>query len=234
MSPIDFRSFDALTFDCYGTLIDWETGILHALQPVLAPRGVEAAPDDLLERYARHEAALEAGDYLTYREVVARSLAGLAGDYGFAPSEDEMQEFAAAVAAWPAFSDSASALRRLADRFALGVITNCDDDLFAHSNRRLGVTFTWVVTAQQVGSYKPNPRNFAAALQTMDLPVDRVLHVAQSLYHDHAPAQQAGLTTVWVDRRHDKPGFGATPPAAATPDLTVTDMRTFADVALRM
>jgi 2-haloacid dehalogenase len=228
---IDFGAFSALTFDCYGTLIDWERGLLDALQPVLAPRGIDAPDDELLERYASHEAALEAGEYLPYREVVARSLHGLGEELGFVPSEDEAAAFADAVGDWPAFPDSAAALRRLATRFRLGVITNCDDDLFGRSNRRLGVTFDWVLTAQALRGYKPRPANFELALERIGLPRERVLHVAQSLYHDHVPAKELGLTTVWVDRRHGRSGFGATPAATATPDLVVADMRSLAELA---
>ena len=232
MSAIDFSRFDAVTFDCYGTLIDWERGILNALQPVLAPRGIDVAEDELLERYARHEAALEAGDYLPYREVLAASLGGLCEELGFATSDDESRTFSQALGDWPAFHDSMPALRRLHERFKLGVITNCDRDLFGLSNRRLGVTFDWIVTAEDARSYKPNLEPFELAFETIDVPRDRILHAAQSLFHDHVPGKQLGLTTVWVDRRHDRPGFGATPVASATPDLIVPDMKTFADVAL--
>jgi 2-haloacid dehalogenase len=148
------------------------------------------------------------------------------------PGPADTAAFAASVGEWPAFPDSADALARLAKRFRLGVITNCDDDLFALSNRRLGVTFDWVVTAQQVRSYKPSLRNFEVALERMDVPRDRILHVAQSLFHDHVPAKQLGLSTAWIDRRAGRPGFGATPPASATPDLSAPDMATFADIAL--
>ena len=234
MGEIDFTRFDALTFDCYGTLIDWEQGILSALQPVLAPHGIDASEDELLELYARHEAALEAGHYLLYRDVLAGSLRGLCEDLGFSVSVSHADDFSHTVGAWPAFHDTAVALRRLSDRFKLGVITNCDRDLFALSNRRLGVTFDWIITAEDARSYKPSLTPFEVAFATIDVPRDRILHVAQSLYHDHVPAKQLGLTTVWVDRRHDRPGFGATPDASATPDLTVPDMRTFADVALEM
>lgn len=232
MSQIDFTRFDALTFDCYGTLIDWERGILNALQPILAPQGIDATDDDLLERYAEQEATLERGEYLRYREVLARSLRGLCAGYGFSPSGEDVTEFAAAVAGWPAFCDSAASLRQLANRFKLGVITNCDDDLFALSNRRLGVSFDWIISAQRAGSYKPNLNNFAVAFDAIDVPCQRILHVAQSLYHDHVPAKELGMTTVWVNRRHDKPGSGATPEATAVPDLTVTDMRALAGLAL--
>ena len=232
MSGVDFSGFDAITFDCYGTLIDWERGILNALQPVLAPREIDATEDELLERYARHEAALEAGTYLPYRDVLAQSLRGVCDELGFSASEKDAQGFALAVGDWPAFHDTAPALRRLHARFRLGVITNCDRDLFALSNSRLGVTFDWIVTAEDARAYKPDHAPFELAFDTIDVPRERILHAAQSLFHDHIPAKHLGLTTVWVDRRHDRPGFGATPGASAAPDLTVPDMKTFADVAL--
>src|SRR4029079_2457964 len=133
---------------------------------------------------------------------------GVCADLGIQPRDDEVEAFAGSVGAWPAFADSAAALAALKERFRLGVITNCDDDLFAASNRRLGVTFDWVITAQQAGSYKPSHRNFDAAFAVIDVPIPRILHVAQSLFHDHVPAQARGLSTAWIDRRHGKPGSG--------------------------
>jgi 2-haloacid dehalogenase len=231
MGEIDFSAFDAITFDCYGTLIDWEQGLRNALQPVLAPRGIEVDENELLEIYARHEAELEGGPYLAYREVLGDSLRRLGADLGFSVSDEEAEAFALEIGAWPAFPDTAAALRLLQSRFRLGVITNCDRDLFALSNRRLGVTFDCVVTAQGAGAYKPSHAPFALALETIDVPRERILHTAQSLFHDHVPGKELGLTTVWVDRRQGRDGFGATPPASATPDLTVPDMRTFAALA---
>lgn len=232
MPPVlDFERFDVLTFDCYGTLIDWETGLLEALRPVLAAHGVGAADDAVLEAFARYEAAVEAGSYRPYREVLGAALRGVGEDLGFEPSEDEVERFGGSVVDWPAFPDSAAALARLHTRFSLGVITNCDDDLFAASARRLGTTFDAVVTAQQARRYKPNPRPFELMFERLGLPPKRVLHVAQSLFHDHVPAKRLGLTTVWIDRRHGQAGFGATPPASATPDLTVPDMAALADLA---
>jgi len=231
MSDLDFDRFDALTFDCYGTLIDWERGILNALQPVLAPRGGDTGDEELLQIYARHEAALERGHYLAYRDVVAGSLRRLVADLGHDVSDDEAATFADAVGDWPAFSDTAASLRHLHDRFRLGVITNCDRDLFARSNRRLGVAFDWIVTAEEARAYKPSLAPFELAFTTLDVPRERILHVAQSLFHDHVPAKELGLTTVWVDRRHDREGFGATPEAVAEPDLIVPDMVTLAALA---
>jgi 2-haloacid dehalogenase len=229
---LDFSRFEALTFDCYGTLIDWETGLVDAFRPVLAAHGVHGDDEDVLARYARHEAEAEAGPYLRYRDVVAAGLRGVASELGFTPGADEVAAFSAAVADWPAFPDSREALGRLKQRYRLGVITNCDDDLFAASNRKLGVAFDWVVTAEQVRSYKPDERNFHAAFERIGLPLERILHVAQSLFHDHATAKRLGLATVWIDRRGGRPGSGATPDADASPDATFRDLASFADAVI--
>jgi 2-haloacid dehalogenase len=223
---------EALTFDCYGTLIDWERGLLAAFRPVLAAHGIDAGDEDLLSRFARHEAAAEAGPYLRYRDVLVSVLRAIGRELVFEPTTEELARFSSSVADWPSFPDSTDALRRLQRRFRLGVITNCDDDLFAGSAQRLGVRFDWVVTAQQARSYKPNEANFELAFERIDLPHDRIIHVAQSLYHDHVPAKRLGLTTVWIDRRGGREGFGATPPAEAIPDATFSDMRSFAAAAV--
>ena len=224
----EFSRFEVLTFDCYGTLIDWETGILTALREVLDAHGVQADGEELLASYARHEAAAEAGPYLPYRQVLARCLHGVCAELGVEPTTAEVGRFSESVADWPAFDDSKAALARLAEQFKLGVITNCDTDLFARSNERLGVTFDWVITAEQLGSYKPNPRNFELARARIGGPPERHLHVAQSLYHDHVPAHALGLSTAWINRRHDRPGSGATLPAAASPDFEFEGMADFA------
>ena len=232
MAELDFDAFDVLTFDCYGTLIDWEAGLLASLRAPLAARSIEASDEALLEAYARHEAELEAGPYRPYRAVLGEALRAMLRHQRAEPGDDEVAAFGGSVADWPAFPDSPAALQRLHERFRLGVITNCDDDLFAASAARLGVTFDWVVTAQQARRYKPNPRGFELMFERVGIPPSRILHVAQSLYHDHVPAKRLGLSTVWVDRRGGKPGFGATPPAEATPDLTVADMATLASTAV--
>jgi 2-haloacid dehalogenase len=231
MSGLDFDRFDVLTFDCYGTLIDWEAGILAGLRAPLAAHGIAAPDDALLEAFARHEAELEAGPYRPYREVLGEVLEAMLGHFGQAATLDERAAFGGSVADWPAFADSPAALARLHERFKLGVITNCDDDLFTASEARLGVSFDWVVTAQQARRYKPNPRGFELMFERVGLPPARILHVAQSLFHDHVPAKRLGLSTVWVDRRGGQPGSGATPAATATPDLTVPDMATLAELA---
>jgi len=225
---VDFAAYDVLTFDCYGTLIDWETGLLAALREAL-PGSVDVGDDALLETYARHEAEAERPPYRTYREVLAAGVRGAADDLRLDVGDDAVARFAESVLEWPAFPDSAEALGRLHERFRLGVITNCDADLFAASTERLGTDFDWVITADAARAYKPALTGFELAFTTIPVSRERILHVAQSLFHDHVPAKQLGLTTVWIDRRHDRPGSGATPPARATPDATFPSMQAFAD-----
>ena len=227
--PVDLDAFDVLTFDCYGTLIDWETGLLAALRDALP--GADVGDDELLENYAGHEAQAERPPYRSYREVLATGVRGVAANLGLEVDDEAVARFSQCVRDWPAFPDSAEALGRLHERYRLGVITNCDDDLFAASQRKLGVEFDYLVTAQQAKRYKPNPRGFELMFERVGLPPARILHVAQSLFHDHVPAKRLGLSSVWVNRRAGKPGSGATPPAEATPDLVVTDMATLASVA---
>ena len=233
MASLDFDAFDVLTFDTYGTLIDWEAGILAAIRPILAAHGIDGGPDEaVLGAFAGHESEIEAGPYRPYRQVLGEVLTAMLGHFGATPTRDEIAAFGGSVVDWPAFPDSGAALARLQTRFKLGVITNCDDDLFAASERKLGLSFDWVVTAQQAKRYKPNPRGFELMFERVGLPPRRILHVAQSLFHDHVTAKRLGLSTVWVDRRAGRPGGGATPPADATPDLVVPDMATLAAIAV--
>lgn len=230
---LNLSTITLLTFDCYGTLIDWETGLLSALQPVFAVHGAAWPGEAALEDFAEFEAAAERGPYMTYREVLAQCLRGLGQRHGFTPTADESTRFSASVGEWPAFPDSAEALARLKQRYKLAPITNCDDDLFALSNRKLGVTFDWIMTAQQARSYKPSLYNFHFALNVIGAPKENVLHIAQSLFHDHAPAKQLGWQTVWINRRAGQAGHGATPPARALPDLEFPDLRSAADILCR-
>ncbi len=233
MSELDYGAFNALTFDCYGTLIDWESGILAALRTVISAG--TADDEELLAAYADAEGAIEAGPYRRYREVAGKAMARVARSHGVEPTPEQVARLGGSVVDWPAFADSHDALVRLKTRFRLGVLTNCDDDLFAASNRRLGVKFDWIVTAQQVGSYKPDERNFAALTERLGadgVAKDRILHVAQSLFHDHEPAQRLGFRSVWIDRRHDRPGSGATPASGAHPDAAFPSLAAFAAAAV--
>jgi 2-haloacid dehalogenase len=228
---LDFSRFSVLTFDCYGTLIDWERGILTTLRPLLEARGVIAEDTVILRLYAEFEEAAERPPYQSYRTVLEQVVRGFGEHFAFAPSSAELGSLAASLPMWKAFPDSVAALQRLKARFRLGVISNIDDDLFAATSRTLMVPFDFVVTAQSVGSYKPSLNNFQAALERVGTSKQEVLHVAQSLFHDIAPANQLGVAAVWVNRRGAQDGFGAVTPARAHPDLDVADLRTLADLA---
>ena len=227
-TTLNFDSFEVLTFDCYGTLIDWETGIWQALQLPLTGHHIAITKDKALELFGALESEIERGNYHAYSTVLQMVLERLGTRLGFAPTQDELRRFSQSVKDWPAFPDSARALQALKTKYRLGIISNIDDDLFALSAPRLQISFDWVITAQQAGSYKPSLNNFNLAFEKIGVPKPKILHVAQSLFHDIAPAKSLGLSTVWVNRRHDQVGFGATPPAQAEPDLEVPDMQTLA------
>jgi 2-haloacid dehalogenase len=229
--PLDLSPFHCLTFDCYGTLIDWESGILGALRPILAAHGRRLSDAGILELYAAIEAQLESGPYLPYRDILDGVMIKMAARLAFSPTEHEVHSLSNSLPHWPPFPDTVPALRRLASRYRLAIISNVDDDLFAGTARHLEVRFDPVVTAQQARSYKPSQNNFRLALERIGLPTGQILHVAQSLYHDIAPAKDLGLSTVWINRRAGKPGPGATPPASAAADLILPDLASLADLA---
>jgi 2-haloacid dehalogenase len=229
-SLLDFRRFDVITFDCYGTLIDWETGLLDALRPLRAAAHLRASDDEVLEAYALLESTLESGDYLRYRDVLRSVMRGLAQRFAAPAGQVDLDALANSLPRWPPFADTVESLARLKKHKKLGIISNTDDDLFAETARALQVPFDFVNTAEQVGSYKPSPRNFERALEVMGIPRGRVLHAAQSRFHDIAPARALGISCVWVNRRHDKPGEGATAVSTAEPDLEVPDLKTLADL----
>jgi 2-haloacid dehalogenase len=231
---LKFTDFEALSFDCYGTLIDWETGIAAVLVPWAARSGLDLGQEELLAAYAAAEEKAERehpGEL--YPDILARSFRTVGEELGAPVSEEDAAALAGSVPDWPAFEDSHDALTALAERFKLIILSNVDRNSFAGSEERLGVEFTSVLTAQDIGSYKPSPRNFealAAEIQRLGVDQGKHLHVAQSLFHDHVPAKQAGLPTVWINRRHDRAGGGATPavPSGVTPDWEFPSMAAFA------
>lgn len=225
---LDFSQYEALTFDCYGTIIDWEQGILSALKPVLAVHQVTLTDSQILELFARLEGEIEAGKYQPYRQVLKQVMQQFGEKLGFTPTSDQLDCLADSIQNWQPFPDSIDALNSLKQQFKLVIISNIDDDLFAFTAKRLGVPFDFVITAFQAKSYKPSTHNFEFAFKKTGIPHDKILHVAQSIYHDIVPAKKLGLSTVWVNRRHNQSGSGATPPASSQPDLEVPDLETLA------
>jgi 2-haloalkanoic acid dehalogenase type II len=234
---VNLGDVDALSFDCYGTLIDWEAGLAAVLRDWAHAHGSGLTDEQLLTAYSGHEARAESEHPADlYPLILAWAMRGLGAELGVPVSDAEAEHLADSVPDWPAFPDSAEALGRLARRYTLIILSNVDRASFAGSNRRLGVTFTSILTAEDVGSYKPSPRNFEALAreaQRLGIAPGRLLHVAQSLFHDHVPAKAAGLPTVWINRRHADPGWGATPAPVAdvTPDWTFPSLAAFADAA---
>ena len=203
---IDWSEIRALSFDCYGTLIDWERGILEALTPWVSRFGVAK----VLAGFGAVEPDLEhAHPTWPYRQIVAEVHRQMARELGVAVDDAAAARFAETIAQWPPFPDTVNALRRLKSRFQLFILSNVDETSITGSLKQLEVPFDGIFTAEQIGSYKPNPRNFdflLAQLAARGIQPHQVIHVAQSLYHDHGPAQAAGLKTVWIDRTSGRPG----------------------------
>lgn len=228
---MDFSPFTTISFDCYGTLIEWEAGILPSIRAVLQSQRKTLSDASILELYGEFEAKAERPPYKKYRDVLQAVVRAFGQRLGFGPTLDEINSLADSVPSWPPFSDTVESLRALKERFRLAIISNIDDDLFAETRKLLGVDFDAVITAEQAGSYKPSLRNFELALDRLAIPRDRLLHVGQSIYHDVIPAQSLGLATVWVNRKSVRPGVGAVIAAKGKPDLEVPDLATLAALA---
>src|SRR5262245_12519960 len=232
------HDFKALTFDCYGTLIDWESGILAAFAPWRKRTGVAVDDNRLLEMFAEAESRIQAEEpTILYPDALALGLQRIGERLKAPATPDETRAFGQSVKDWPAFTDSAAALAYLKQHYKLVVLSNIDRASFAHSNKKLGVAFDAVVTAQDVGSYKPALNHFKVGLETlakMGVPKDKVLHTAQSLFHDHVPGKKIGLTTMWINRRKGKAGGGATMPVGAVqPDGEVPSMAAMVEMHKR-
>jgi 2-haloacid dehalogenase len=226
---LDFSHFDYLTFDCYGTLINWEQGILGALRPILQSHGVVLSDDAVLAVYGEIEPKLQR-PYQRYHEVLRGVVREFGKQTGFTASEAEMNSLPESLPNWHPYPDTVAALKRLKRKYKLVTLSNIDDHLFAESAKHLEVRFDAVITAEQVKSYKPDHAHWIEMLHRCKTTPDRVLHVGQSVYHDVVPAKAMGFKTVWV---HRAPGFGATRAANEQPDLEVHDLAALADIALQ-
>ena len=216
---MNLDDFKVLSFDCYGTMIDWETGILAHTLPWAQERGLRVRDAEILEAFGQAESAEEAAapDAL-YPKILERVHLRLATQWGLPSDEVAAARFGDSVASWPAFPDSHSALTRLKARYRLVILSNVDRKSFSGSQKRLGVEFDAVYTAETIGSYKPNPRNFAYPLEAewaAGYRREEILHVGQSLFHDHVPAAKAGIATCWIQRSTPAGDHGAAPPPAS-------------------
>ena len=227
---LDFNRFDVFTFDCYGTLITWEDGILRCLHRILAAHGKDTDDATILQLYGDFEARAEQGEYRRYRELLQSVVEQFGEQLGFMPTEQETHSLPESLPLWRPWPDTVSALCDVQNRFRLAIISNVDDDLFAETQPQLGVEFDQVITAQQARAYKPSLKIFELALSRVGVPAHRVLHVGESLYHDVLPAQALGLATVWVNRRSARTGVGAVKAAEGRPDLQVSSLAELAAV----
>src|SRR5918992_1189615 len=197
--------YEVLSFDCYGTLVDWESGIIAGLRPILRGHRVEATDDEILDLHAQTEHKLQAaskrGSYLKYRDILGEEVREAGRRWGFEPSPSDVRALPDSVRYWLPFPDTVNALHTLKGRYKLAIISNIDDGLFALTARYLEVEFDYIVTAEQAGTYKPSPNNFELALERIGAAPEKILHVAESLFHDHVPAKGMGLDTVWIHRR---------------------------------
>jgi 2-haloalkanoic acid dehalogenase type II len=230
---MDFTDFTTLTFDCYGTLIDWETGIAAALRPWAERAGIATDEEALLAAFGRVENRLQReSPTAPYPALLRDGALAIAAEFAAPMTDDEAEMFSTSIKDWPAFPDSPDGLAYLKRHYKLVVLSNVDNASFTHSNAKLGVEFDAIFTAQDIGSYKPDLRNFRHMLDRlaeMGIAKDAILHTAQSLYHDIAPARRMGLATNWINRRGLKPGSGATPAAEAVPDIEHASIAEFVE-----
>jgi 2-haloacid dehalogenase len=228
-SGLHWNEFELLTFDCYGTLVDWETGILGVLKPWASANAVGASSEELPVAFGAAESVVQReSPQALYRDVLRKAMGRIVASFGKTAHTEEREALASSVGDWPVFADTVEALRALKTWHKLMVVSNVDKESFARTAPKLGVALDGFVSAEEVGAYKPDRRMFDRAMavaRDWGIPPQRILHVAQSVFHDIGPAKTLGLRTVWVDRRGGRPG-GATPKPSgdATPDLRVTSL----------
>jgi 2-haloalkanoic acid dehalogenase type II len=227
---MSLTAYKALTFDCYGTLIDWETGMVEALRPLTSEIKRNITRNEILESHARHESSQQLyTPAKPYRELLSIVYKRLAEEWGVSVSYEACVAYGRSIKDWPAFPDSAAALHYLKRYFKLVILSNVDNESFSHSNRRLEVAFDAIYTAEDIGSYKPSARNFEYMIEklgSLGVTKEQVLHTAESMFHDHKPANEFKLKSCWIYRRHAQQGFGATMHPGDLPkvDYTFTSM----------
>lgn len=220
------RDYSTLTFDCYGTLIDWESGMLAGLKRLVGQLSTPLTADEIWQAHGRYESQQQAQTpTMRYDRLLAVVYKRLAEAWGIKTSWDDCLKYGQSAKSWRPFPDSAEALAYLSQHFKLVILSNVDNETFAASAAQLGVNFDAVFTAEDIGSYKPSDNNFSYMIRNLQqngVEPDQILHTAESLFHDHMPAGRVGLTSCWIYRRHDKKGFGATMNPGTMPDVAFT------------
>lgn len=231
------QGITTLTFDCYGTLINWEQGILDFFQPILQRRGQGKKVNEILETFAKFEHLRQRRQpTLIYPEILEAVYSDMFEHWGIQTDDSEALAFGQTIKDWPPFPDSSESLRRLKQKYRLVILSNVDNHNFSFTNAKLGVPFDAIFTAEDIGSYKPDPRNFEYMIRRLTdsrISKDEILHVAQSRFHDIEPAENAGLKTVWVDRGQNQGGSGATPATSFIVRTKVANMAELTDLLLR-
>ncbi|MCK5561072.1 MAG: haloacid dehalogenase type II [Thermoplasmata archaeon] len=225
-----FKSKIYMTFDCYGTLIDWESGILNMLFALLKRHNVEAEREQILSLYAKFESEAERGEYVKYKKILNQIMEMFFSEFQIKPNPGEDKWLVEAIKQFEPFPDTVDALQKLAQKYKLGVITNIDRDLFEFSAKKLKVNFTYILTSEDVGSYKPSKKVFTKMLNDLGTNPEKIVHVAQSIYHDILPVAGFGITTVHVNRCNLRNGYGATPRVIGRADIVVNDLRSLVEI----
>lgn len=227
---IDFSNVKILTFDCYGTLIDWEKGIISALQPYFQRNNILVDDESILELYSKFESEIEKWRYMKYKIVLQQVVHRFNEHFNIKKEKRNGNCLLESFSSWEPFEDTVWSLKRLKNRFKIAIISNVDKDLFEITSRKLGVSFDYVIVAEDVGCYKPSKEIFEFALKKIGYPKENIVHIAQSLYHDIRPASELGIKTIWVNRRKGKKGTGATPYVNVVPDIEVPDLKKFVEL----
>jgi len=220
-----FDVYGVLSFDVYGTLIDFERGILGALKPVLKSHGVQLSDEQILEVFGESEAEIQEGKFMPYSDILRNVVREFGKRFDFTPSSSELDCLVSSVGTWMPLPHVVESLQTLKKKYRLAIISNIDDDLFSVTAKHLGVNFDWVITSEQAQSYKPSLHTFKFALEKMGVSREKILHISNSMYHDIVPARALNLSTVWVNGRSYMAGFGVTPPVRGCPDFEVPDLQ---------
>jgi 2-haloacid dehalogenase len=226
-----FSDYKVLSFDCYGTLVDWEKGIIDTIRGFAATQNLRIEDDEILRLYSVFEAREEQSEYKEYKQVLRNVMKSFAAHLEISnPSAAELDSLATSIQSWEPFWDTRESLRKFKAKYKLAIISNVDDDIFEATAKKLGVEFDYVITAQQARCYKPRLEIFEYAIEKFGVATSDILHIGQSLYHDIQPAAKLGIATVWVNRSKGKRETGATPEVEATPDIVVPDLATLVEI----